>query len=1465
MLDLLIQLPFQGVNRFDESNSDELQLRLPISTLIEDLSDTFGSLRTNTFMTLTQFAVSDLVGRPVQERSISNGLMASDVIPDLNPPTLVAFDLDLGESILTLSWSKPVLDSTLDFSRLQLQNMADSPTVTRGLSPNSMTGSEDGSVIEIMLTYDDSTFLKDITNNIADSRATTFISAEARAVEGALANRESIEPDDTLQVTTFTADEQPPGVVAFELDLNANTLILTFDEKLTDVTATGIQFQDSESSANYTLTDSTHSFSDNIATFTLGPADQDGIKSNPGFLTNSVIALLSGSATDVFENEVTTTDVYEVVGEITQDMVKPELLGFELDLSREILSLSFSEVVDTSSIQLSGLTIQNMRSVNPSSYYVLTNSSSVSSTQGRVVEVHLIGDDAIEIKANSALATTMDDTYIVVDATFIADFAGNSVVAIDGSNALQATDVIEDTSRPRLMRFGINLSTSVLSLTFSEAINITTFDPTQIQLSNEAGISFNLSGGSYVREHAAVINIYFAAIDNTFLKSQAQLGTFGSSITNTYLSISSDAAEDTSTNTLIQVSSTMPYPASYIVADNRGPLIVAFTLDMNDGNLTIHFDEVVTIDSFDATTISLSGAKSASSSSYTLSTDNTPVLHNSGLYVMVTLTDDDLNGIKGQEICNSTAECYISHTSGIVSDELGNAAPARDVSNAVRASEVGTDFENPTYVQYVQFDLDSGMVTLEFSETMYGASAQFSSSNFGFSPSPLSPAVLYLTGGEVVDSTTPEFQFRIDNDDLNRIKAMSSICTNGFSCIPQFTRNFITDYAGNPVEEFLEAQNIFGDPRTFPQLPQLGFIDDETDPTVVSFSLDLEEGEITFTFDETIQFIQPIQVTIQNSQNATIMYRLEETTTSMFITATMVTIDIDEIDVLQLKGTAGLAKDENNTYITYTSAAFRDQNDNDAQERLDEDALQATLVARDITSPVLVEFPLLDFTQNTLTLVFSEPVDPGSYNYSRVSMHSQSLGGFTHTLTGGTPRVDTSDETLSTILLKLAAADVLALHNESSIATSHLNSYISLEPGAISDFSENPVLASGVIQLETSGVITDSQPAILSDFTLNMNFGVLILTFDDVVVASSLNPTVITIVSDETASDTVNSYQLTDGTTTSSDGDVIEIQLVNEDVVQLRLRSGLATSETNTYVQYTSGLIQDFYNEIGVLPIEIPALRVTVFIPDSIPPTLVSFNLCIENATLELYFSEIMEPGTFTPGLFTLQAAENFTTSSTNFFSLTGGSAYRSDPNTLIIVNLTDYDVNGIKMQVLLATDENNTFISIAEGGIRDTGGNSLIPIPPESAVKASLLKPDTEPPVLLDIILDLDEGELQFEFSEPVIAENLHERFQLHNTVFNVPHMNPTLRVDTGSSVTVVVLSDEDLVYIKGRDTIGTYTMNTLITVNLTGIVDYGGFPPSDNVLIGESVDAIVADTTGPEIVSSTLDLNSGLSVIYI
>ena len=104
-------------------------------------------------------------------------------------------------------------------------------------------------------------------------------------------------------------------------------------------------------------------------------------------------------------------------------------------------------------------------------------------------------------------------------------------------------------------------------------------------------------------------------------------------------------------------------------------------------------------------------------------------------------------------------------------------------------------------------------------------------------------------------------------------------------------------------------------------------------------------------------------------------------------------------------------------------------------------------------------------------------MNPDSFNAGLVSMHSSNMDGFTHTFNGGTPVVDSSDETLSTLIIELAAEDVIAIQNETAIASIDQNTFISIEIGAISDFSNNFASASDRISIERFGIITDILPA----------------------------------------------------------------------------------------------------------------------------------------------------------------------------------------------------------------------------------------------------------------------------------------------------------------------------------------------------------------------------------------------------
>lgn len=82
------------------------------------------------------------------------------------------------------------------------------------------------------------------------------------------------------------------------------------------------------------------------------------------------------------------------------------------------------------------------------------------------------------------------------------------------------------------------------------------------------------------------LTINTADLNNIKLNSN-----FATNINNIYLSATSLAILDTSSNPLLAVTTRIP-PDVY-TADTGGPMLDRFSLDMNTGTLTLTFDEIV--------------------------------------------------------------------------------------------------------------------------------------------------------------------------------------------------------------------------------------------------------------------------------------------------------------------------------------------------------------------------------------------------------------------------------------------------------------------------------------------------------------------------------------------------------------------------------------------------------------------------------------------------------------------------------------------------------------------------------------------------------------------------------------------------------------------------------------------------------------------------------------------------------
>ena len=88
-----------------------------------------------------------------------------------------------------------------------------------------------------------------------------------------------------------------------------------------------------------------------------------------------------------------------------------------------------------------------------------------------------------KLKNDGLIATGVNDTYITFNGTAVRDMAGNPVNTLSGL-VHKVRNFFANILPPKISRFTLQFSDSTLQLvlTFSETINITSFDPTAITL-----------------------------------------------------------------------------------------------------------------------------------------------------------------------------------------------------------------------------------------------------------------------------------------------------------------------------------------------------------------------------------------------------------------------------------------------------------------------------------------------------------------------------------------------------------------------------------------------------------------------------------------------------------------------------------------------------------------------------------------------------------------------------------------------------------------------------------------------------------------------------------------------------------------------------------------------------------------------------------------------------------------------
>ena len=515
------------------------------------------------------------------------------------------------------------------------------------------------------------------------------------------------------------------------------------------------------------------------------------------------------------------------------------------------------------------------------------------------------------------------------------------------------------------------------------------------------------------------------------------------------------------------------------------------------------------------------------------------------------------------------------------------------------------DTRSPELSEFVEFNLLTGQISLRFTEAVDNSSFNFTAITLlSLFERPLQS--YRLTNGEIVttiDNTIVVIQLAVD--DIVAIQRMIHICTYRGNCYIVVSDDLVTDTSGNPVLPI----NM-----TPPGKIVTTFIDDNEPPELVTSILNLNDSTLVMTFNEAVQasLVNTNGITLSETQdpsNSSFTYTLTGGTPRA-ISATVVEIRLTNGDISSIKD-LGYGLNILDVYLTLAADTVFDM----ARDALGNDALlngSMVTIYGDTSPPTVVSFSL-NFQDNSLDIIFSEPVNQSLVSFSNFTLSANCSGG---TSTMLTQNVVAPRRNINGLSLLIHADDLSLIKMDSTFGTNRDNVYLAITANAVVDLYGN-----GNVPLactRSDALIEASSILSLVSFDYNMNTGNLSLLFTDIVDVASFRASGIIIQAGESR-ETGRYFQLT-STTRPIDliGNELIVELSAMDKFSLDSIPGLATNQSNTYLTMRADTIDDTFGIDVRAVTDGKAMEVSTFVADNVSPSLVSFALFVDLGVLNL-------------------------------------------------------------------------------------------------------------------------------------------------------------------------------------------------------------------------------------------------------
>ena len=355
-------------------------------------------------------------------------------------------------------------------------------------------------------------------------------------------------------------------------------------------------------------------------------------------------------------------------------------------------------------------------------------------------------------------------------------------------------------------------------------------------------------------------------------------------------------------------------------------------------------------------------------------------------------------------------------------------------------------------------------------------------------------------------------------------------------------------------------------------------------------------------------------------------------------------------------------------------------------------------------------------------------------------------------LTGGS-----ISENSPSVYFNLTASDLNRIKLITNLCFDTNSCYIHLSNYTLSDMNSNPLTP---VSLQLYLLTPDTtRPRVIS-FSLNLNSSILSLLFSETVDASSFIISGI-IIGDISG---LFEHRLSTSYTNGKNSPYQEIHLSNYDINYIKEDIHFATSLNNTFLSVEGYLVADMSGNLVETALNSSRLECSSFVPDFIPPLLVSSHLDMDTGTILFIFSEPVVASNFRPNEFVFRNNISFN----SFYRLSGGKTNELN-KTEVDFYMTDFDLNNIKSDLNLASNISNSLYSYSSQLITDMNFNGVYAVSNNYLNRFSNYTPDMTSPRLVSFSINLMQENLALTFNEPILPTTLNSsELTLLNPLYN-------------------------------------------------------------------------------------------------